>query len=170
MGGTIIGSEVFLSGCRNSTPQKSLISENDIALLDEIGETILPETADSPGAKAAKIGNFMKAIVMDCYSMEEQQIFLSGLANINRLSIENYESEFPNLTASDKVTFIHGLEQEALADKSGQPHYINMIKQLTLWGYFTSEPGATQALRYNPVPGRYIGCIPYKKGDKAWAE
>ena len=48
-------------------------------------------------------------------------------------------------------------------------HYFRMMKELTLWGYFTSEPGATKALRYVAVPGRYEGCIPYKKGDKAWA-
>ena len=49
------------------------------------------------------------------------------------------------------------------------PHYFTMMKQLTLLGYFTSEIGSKQALRYNPVPGRYDGCAPYKKGDKAWA-
>jgi hypothetical protein len=43
------------------------------------------------------------------------------------------------------------------------------MKQLTLLGYFTSEIGATQTLRYVAVPGKYEGCIPYKKGDKAWA-
>jgi hypothetical protein len=41
-----------------------------------------------------------------------------------------------------------------------------MMKQLTLLGFFTSEPGATKAVRYIPVPGRYDGCVPYKKGDK----
>jgi hypothetical protein len=44
-----------------------------------------------------------------------------------------------------------------------------MMKQLTLFGYFTSKEGATQALRYKAVPGKYEGCIDYKKGDKAWA-
>jgi len=48
-------------------------------------------------------------------------------------------------------------------------HYFTMMKQLTLFGYFTSKPGATQALRYVAVPGHYDGCMPYKKGDKAWA-
>ena len=32
-----------------------------------------------------------------------------------------------------------------------------------------AAPGATQALRYVAVPGKYEGCIPYKKGDRAWA-
>ena len=55
---------------------------------------------------------------------------------------------------------------------TGRPHignYFGMMKQLTLLGYFTSEIGATKALRYIAVPGKYEGCVPYKKGDKAWA-
>jgi hypothetical protein len=44
-----------------------------------------------------------------------------------------------------------------------------MIKQLTLWGYFTSKIGATQALQNVPVPGRYDGNAPYVKGEKAFA-
>ncbi|MFN9666692.1 MAG: gluconate 2-dehydrogenase subunit 3 family protein, partial [Bacteroidota bacterium] len=63
-------------------------------------------------------------------------------------------------------------EQKAYQEKkkSEEPaHYFRMMKELTLWGYFTSEIGATQALRYVAVPGKYEGCIPYKKGDKAWA-
>jgi hypothetical protein len=42
-----------------------------------------------------------------------------------------------------------------------------MMKELTLLGYFTSKPGCTLAKRYMPVPGKYIGCVPYKKGEKA---
>jgi hypothetical protein len=44
-----------------------------------------------------------------------------------------------------------------------------MMKELTLLGYFTSEIGSKQARRYVQVPGRFEGCIPYKKGDKAFA-
>ena len=52
----------------------------------------------------------------------------------------------------------------------GSPsHYYTMIKQLTLWGYFSSEIGSKQALRWVPIPGKYDGNLPYKKGDKAWA-
>jgi hypothetical protein len=44
-----------------------------------------------------------------------------------------------------------------------------MMKQLTMLGFFTSKTGATEALRFVAVPGRYDACIPYKKGDRAWA-
>ena len=49
------------------------------------------------------------------------------------------------------------------------PHYFSLMKQLSLLGFFTSKPGATKVLRYIPVPGKYEGCIDYKKGETAWA-
>lgn len=48
-------------------------------------------------------------------------------------------------------------------------HYFRMMKELALLGYFTSEIGMTQALRYVEAPGRYDPCVPYKPGEKAWA-
>jgi hypothetical protein len=47
--------------------------------------------------------------------------------------------------------------------------YFRMMKELALLGYFTSEIGATQALRYVESPGRYDPCVPYKAGDRDWA-
>lgn len=47
--------------------------------------------------------------------------------------------------------------------------FFKMMKELTLLGYFTSEPGATKALAYVPVPGKFEGCVPLKPGQKAWA-
>ncbi len=77
-------------------------------------------------------------------------------------------------SAQEKNSFLTTLDKEAKdyekSKKQNDPtHYFSMMKQLTLWGFFTSKPGATEALRYVAVPGRYEGCIPYKKGDKAWA-
>ncbi len=43
------------------------------------------------------------------------------------------------------------------------------MKELKLPEYFTSEIGCTQAMRYIETPVHYDGCLPYKKGDKAWA-
>jgi hypothetical protein len=48
-------------------------------------------------------------------------------------------------------------------------HYFRMMKELALLGYFTSEIGCTEALRYIETPGRYDPCLPYTPGDRAWA-
>jgi hypothetical protein len=43
-----------------------------------------------------------------------------------------------------------------------------VLKELTILGYFSSEIGATQALRYAEVPGAYDGNAPYVRGQRAW--
>ncbi|MBV9962515.1 MAG: gluconate 2-dehydrogenase subunit 3 family protein [Parafilimonas sp.] len=200
VGGTIIGAEAFLSGCKNEPKKEGLFATDDIALLDEVGDTILPTTASSPGAKAAQIGNFMKVIVTDCYPEDDQRTFTDGIGKLNDAAKQKYNKSFMDMTPEQRTEFLIALDKEAkdhdkeIADRDAKmtdeekhkrkleqdagtykrdpkddPHYFGMMKQLTLWGYFTSKPGATQALRYVAVPGSYQGCIPYKKGDKAWA-
>ena len=170
VGGSIVGAEFFLAGCKNDTAKELTFSEDVLLLLDEIGETILPETDRSPGAKAAKIGFFIKDMVTDCYSEEEQQTFMKGLYQVNIESNTLYSKGFMEIDPEDRLRLLLQLDEEANNNREERiPHYFTMMKQLTVLGYFTSEPGATQALRYNPTPGRFDSCIPYQVGDKAWA-
>jgi hypothetical protein len=150
------------------------LTPNDISFLDEVGETILPTTASSPGAKATKIGDFMKTIVNDCYEDKDQQIFLAGMQKLDDASKAKNGKSFMESNDQQRHDLLVDLDKEQKDYTSKkQPadpnHYFRMMKELTLWGYFTSEIGATKALRYIAVPGHYDGCVPYKKGDKAWA-
>lgn len=176
-GGTIIGAEFFLSGCKNPDAKSAGtmdFSEKNIAFLDEVAETILPETPSSPGAKAAKVGDFMKTMVTDCYEEKDQKIFMEGIGKLNDAAKKKYDNTFDKLTPEQRKEFLIGLDKEAkdytTSKKEGDPnHYFTLMKQLTILGFFTSKIGATQALNYIPVPGRWEGCIEYKKGDKAYA-
>ena len=174
-GGTLIGAEAFISGCSPSIQKKEgLFSSNDISLLDDVGDTIIPETPGSPGAKSTKIGEFMKKIVTDCYEPKDQKTFTDGIAKLNEASKKSYNKSFGELNATEKQSFLDQLDKQAkdyekTKKKDDASHYFSMIKQLTVWGYFSSEAGATKALRYVAIPGRYQGVVEYKKGDKAWA-
>lgn len=171
LGATIIGGDFFLAGCHRDHGTGKLLSDADLALLEEVGETILPATEKSPGARAANIGSFMKSIVTDCYSEEEQQTFIRGIASLKQKAMADFGDEFLSISQDNRFKMLLALDREASdVGNEDSPHYFSMIKQLTIWGYFTSEPGATMALRYNPIPGKFIGCIPYKEGDKAWAQ
>lgn len=148
-------------------------TDNNVIFLDEVGETIIP-TTDTPGAKAAKIGEFMRTIVVDCYEPEDQEIFLAGIGTLNQSAQSTYQKEFLDLDPQQMKDLLTEIDTQAKAyeeerEPEDKAHYFTMMKQLTLWGYFTSEIGATQALRYIEVPGKYDGAYPYKKGDRAWA-
>ena len=176
VGGTIIGAEAFLTGCNKPVPAQTtgFLTGDNIAFLDEVGETILPTTTLSPGAKEAKIGEFMNTIVTDCYNEKEQNIFSEGIVTLNEASKTKHSKEFVNLTPEERHGLLLAIDGEASkykeTKKSEDPeHYYSMMKQLTLWGYFSSEIGATKALRHVAVPGRFDACVPLEKGQKAWA-
>ena len=78
LGGTLLGAEAFMSGCKTTDKNAASginLSKEDIAFLNEVGETILPATA-TPGAKEAKVGEFMAVYVKDCYEEKDQTIFV----------------------------------------------------------------------------------------------
>jgi hypothetical protein len=176
LGGTLVGAEFLVSGCKpgsNTAKVADLFDTDHVAFLNEVGETILPATS-TPGAKAANVGGFMSIMVRDCYEPADQDIFLKGLSQIDEASNKKFSKKFMDLDASQRTALLTDLDKEqkdySKTKKPKDPnHYFRMMKELTLLGYFTSEVGCTKALRYVPVPGRYDGCIPYKKGDRAWA-
>jgi hypothetical protein len=195
-GGMVIGGELFLTGCNSGAAATASFTPQTIALLDEVGETILPETS-SPGAKAAKVGDFMKVFVTDCYTADEQKVFMDGIGKLDEACKKVHGHGFMEATPEQRKELLIALDKEAKAvqqersqkadafykaekekgntlpldfENPIQPHYFTLMKQLTLLGFFTSEVGATKALRFIAVPGKYDGALPYKKGDKAWAE
>ena len=165
-GGTLFGANRLLAGAANSITGFSFTT-SDRALLNEIGETIIPATPDSGGAKQADVASFMEEIVRDFYSPEERDTFNSGVKDIQSISRRNYSGrEFTALTLDERHTLLFTLDKP-----NPTPDYYRMMKQLTIWGYFSSEIGAKQALAYLPVPGRYEGCITIDPATtKAWAD
>lgn len=175
MGGTVIGANLLLEGCtRTATPTvEGLFEPNSIDFIGDVAETILPATS-SPGAKEAGVGAFIPVMVKDCYTAEDQDVFVKGLAQIDEEAKKAYSKKFQELAADERTALLNTIDKEAKEYQSSKEpedpnHYFHLFKQLTLLGFFTSELGATQALRYVQVPGRYDGEYPYQKGDKAWA-
>ncbi len=153
--GVLIVPSGLLKACKETPKKRTALTKNDIPLLDEICETIIPTTSTSPGAKAAKIGEYMFAMVNDCFSPDEQHTFLVGLDILD-------DNLFLDKNAQEKLEFLKKMQIE-------KQHFFDMFKNLTVSGYFTSEIGATQARRYLPLPGEFTGCIPYIKEDLPWA-
>jgi len=199
-----VGGEVWAAGLTKPTAtaagSNSLFSAADIALLDEIAETILPKTT-TPGAKDAGCGAQMAVQINDCYNATEQGWFVDGLKQLRARSQQEFKLDFMQLSKEQRHQLLVKLDAEAKvsnvqlqsndstnvstkkkADDKNQPaaaaapaavqnvpHYFTLLKQLTLFVFFTSKVGATEVLRYSAIPGKYDGAMPYKKGDRAWA-
>ncbi|MEO6444896.1 MAG: gluconate 2-dehydrogenase subunit 3 family protein [Gemmatimonadaceae bacterium] len=196
-GAALVGSSALWTGCaREPVPGEGNASDpftdTDVAFLDEVAETILPETK-TPGAKAAKVGAFMALMVTDTYEPKDQLIFRKGMQQLDEASRKAHNTSFMSATPDQRLALLRELDREAkeymdhkddepeIADEAvtterrgkleeGNPtHYFRMMKELALLGYFTSEIGYTQAMRYVESPGKFEPCVPYTKGEVAWA-
>src|SRR5688500_8318947 len=80
-GVALVGGNALLTGCSEPNTDAPFTAE-EIAFLDEIAETILPQTS-TPGAKAAKTGAFMALMVTDSYSPGDRKIFREGMSKVD---------------------------------------------------------------------------------------
>lgn len=175
-GAVLLPSMSLLQSCEYKPQVRTALTAADVPLLDEIGETIIPATDTSPGAKAAKIGDYMLLMYTDCTPPEDQVIFLDGLNELDARSAKMFKTSFLEANADQRLSLLQEMQDECTAyylsmegEEEVPPHYFNIFKGNTVAGYFSSEIGMTQARNYLPLPGKFEACIPYKEGDRPWA-
>ena len=133
-----------------------------------ISEIIIPQT-NTPGAKAARVNEFIDLILTDWYDEEEKSTFMSGLAELDAHARELYGKDFIDCEGKRQIEILQALDDE-VADRAtdvrrrrGHPpekNFFFMIKQLTLVGYYTSQIGFEQELHGEIIPSRHAGCVP----------
>src|SRR4030095_14584106 len=111
-GGAVVGAEAFLTGCINDDTLGTVLTEKDVAFLDQVAEPILPAT-HTPGAKDAKVGQFMTTMVNDCYDEADQKIFHEGMKKLNDDFDKKYGASFIKGTPQQRHDFLVPLDKES---------------------------------------------------------
>jgi hypothetical protein len=167
-GCALVGAERALA----APAARPALSTRDRLMLDEIAETIIPRT-DTPGAKDAAVGAFIARYAQACYEPAQLRILAQGIGTLDALMRSRTGADFLHASKAQRQSLLSGIDLQARRQakdaNQSAPHYFTLMKQLTLLGFFTSEPGSTRVLRYRPVPGKYRGCVPYRKGETSWA-
>lgn len=166
------------------------------AMVTVMAELIIPAT-DTPGAKAARVNEFIDLMLAEWYPEKDRARFLAGLGDVDARSRVLFGKDFVDCAENQQVEILTALDaelaraREAIGPGSpgnreqsreavvlGSPGYRGqrskpeqnfffMVKQLTLVGYYTSEIGAIQELHHVMIPSRYQGCVPIDDGTKA---
>ncbi|AWW32750.1 gluconate 2-dehydrogenase subunit 3 family protein [Echinicola strongylocentroti] len=159
---------VLEQGCQPVKDNETVgFGEESIRLLTETGDIILPDTEGVPGAGACEVGNIIVKMLNDCYSQADQEEVLSFISYVRD------KEQMMDLTRSEREQLIGKIDAEVYGETKNTPSFsakgYKLIKELTVFGYFSSEIGLTKALDYHMIPGRFDGCIDYHEGDKAQA-
>lgn len=152
----------MLPGCDTGWTGKSLLtgdaflSTSQEELLAELAETFIPAT-DTPGAKALEVHSFIQKMVTDCYEKDVQDTLKNGLDKVESLSKERFDKSFNALATAEREEVLSQLEQST---EEEQQSFYSLVKGLTIHGYMTSEYVMKNLIKYEMVPGRYLGCVP----------
>lgn len=137
-------------------------------LVTVLSDIIIPET-DTPGASQAGVPAFIEEMVFTFYTEDVREQFLSGIDSFNDLARESHGNRFAELDPDMQHQFADEQNRHALEGVQLERPFFLVMKELTIMGYFTSEAGAKETLRYEKVPGYYEGCIPFEDIGKTWA-
>jgi hypothetical protein len=168
VGSLLLTSNGLVLGCaRESAPSRSgALTADDQALIEEIADTLLPTTAASPGAKAAGAGAEINLLLSDCYEPDAQVRVVNGLKDFRQTCKARFGGDFTALTTQQREQLLREVDSTA---KRSKGHYFDLVRELALRTYWSSEVGMTKARRWTLVPGKWVGCVPLTPGQPAWA-
>ena len=173
---SLILGAVFLVGgaaaltrfARNSTASGNsaeVLSPDQFVLLEQVVDIIIPAT-DTPGALAAGVPEFIRQMLADWGSRETRLAMIGVLENVERQAWHKHSRGFLELPAEQRLEVMRAVDEDAFAR---QDMDWRKFKWLVLAGYYNSEIGATQELRYELVPGAWRSCLPLAEVGRAAA-
>lgn len=170
LGGVVFAPNILgvLKGC-TATPgdwDPVLFSSGQSRVVTTLSDVILPAD-DTPAASEVGVPQFMEAMVNEVYSEEQRQQFLDGIDAFAEDFESEYDKAFYDATEDERFDFTYQKNRSAV-EENDAPFFLQ-FKELTMLGYFTSEAGATQVLRYEAAPGMYDGCMPLEEVGRTWA-
>jgi hypothetical protein len=149
------------------------------ATVVQMTDLIIPAT-DTPGAKAAKVNEFIDVILTEWAEDEDKSHFLEGLAGVDKQSNELFGKDFVDASPAQQTALLQSMDDVASAERGRREmhagntvpkhdqqlkgNFFNVFRGITLHGYYTSEIGFTQELKLEIIPGAQHGCQPLGQG------
>lgn len=135
-------------------------------VVTKIADILIPST-DTAGAVEALIPQFVDRVANLRLTEEDQASVRAGFQAFEEACRTANGKGFLKCSDAEQLTFLQAQEKEALA--SDDPNLFGGLKEMIYRGYFSSEVGATEVLKYESVPGNYDGCIPFSEVNGTWA-
>lgn len=164
----------------DSGPALSLrtLNPHQNATVATIAELIIPST-DTPGAKEAKVNEFIDLLLTDWFADADSSLFLQGLGQVDKESQTKFGSDFVKCGGLQQTELLKQFDSAAMdfaqmhsaaerAKMMAAPGgFFYTFKRLTLLGYYTSEIGFKKELHKTIIPPGHAGCAPVAGGSRS---
>jgi len=128
-------------------------------LLAELAEIIIPTDDHSPGAKAARVHEYIDEVVADTHS-EEKDLWTKGLAAVEAIAQRDHGKGFLQLTPEQQLALMETISRNEQHPRRLEERFFKALKDTTVKGYYTSAVGIHQDLQYvgNTYLDEFPGC------------
>jgi len=140
-------------------PQLKVLSPLQFEALEVLVEAIIPTDDRSPGAKQARVADYIDLLLSEVDRDVALQWF-GGLAALDAEAMSRFRSPFSRLGAGQVDAILQIISRNETAPQTALETFFVMAKQATIRGYYTSNIGIHQELRYkgNQFLREFVGC------------
>lgn len=144
----------------------NFLSVDQGKVVTKIADILIPSD-DKPGAVEALVPQFIDLYTQKVLDSEGQGKLQAGFKAFEAACKTTNGKAFMDCSAAQQLAFLQAEEKAFIASKEAT--FFGSMKEMVYRGFFFSEPGATEVLKYDPSPGNYDGCIPYSEVNGTWA-
>lgn len=153
----------------------SFFNDAENQFINELSETMLPKT-QTPGAKDALVNRFLDTIRPLRFAEEDNLKYKADIDGLMAKAKTDLGKDFTRATDKEKLDWLTDIDQKSFAmlkanpeiTDAEKPFYLSLKEQM-LGAYFSSEAVVKEYFAFDPVPGKFSGCIPYADVGRAWA-
>jgi len=141
-------------------PNPKALSASQFETLETLVEAIIPTDDRSPGAKEARVADYIDLLLTETEPEITLQ-WLGGLSALDMMAMTRFKAPFVKLNASQVDAILHDISQNERKPKTTLETFFVMTKEATITGYYTSKIGLEQELRYkgNKFLRDFVGCL-----------
>lgn len=155
------GAQAFASLQRTGAkPALKALTPAQYATLDVLVDAIIPTDERSPGARAARVADYIDLLLSEA-EVDAKQLWLDGLAAVDTEATTRAGAPVAKLTAPQLDALLTAISANERQPQTAAERFFVMTKRATIQGYYSSEIGIHKDLRYkgNQFLPEFHGCL-----------
>jgi hypothetical protein len=143
----------------SAVPAPVFLTAADYATVDAVAETIIPADEHSPGARAARVVDYIDLLVAES-DRQTQEAWMAGLVALDEASRRRFEAPYARLTPAQAAELLTDISRNELTPQTPLEQFFVAAKSAAIRGYYTSEIGIHEELEYkgNQFLREFVGC------------
>jgi Gluconate 2-dehydrogenase subunit 3 len=142
-----------------AAPAKGFLSAAELTLVDELCELIIPADEHSPGARAAKVAEYLNARLAEAIDNDVRTRWRAGLKSVDEAAQASHGKAFMALGEPERIAVLTKLAENEGKPTTAAEKFFAELKQQTARGYYTSDIGIHKEMEYkgNTLLQEFVG-------------